>query len=504
MESAFSVSARLLHYKRREVQEEMCLHAQEREVAMRYGERGFGSRPDMLAYPADVFEAVKAGATSFHCSEERWSDALVLEPGMKPEQLSALRVGWDLVLDVDCKVWEHAKLVASLLVQALRQRGVRAVSCKFSGNKGFHIGVPFEAFPAEVDRKPVSALFPEGVHWIARYLAYLIDQKEKGRPLSAALVALGLPRLAEQLGVREEELTAMMCAGCGNAQPATEEKFSFLCTSPLCRDFNLQKAGGEKEFLCGSCGKIRERFSSMRSSEKCPQCGAVEFEERLNIALVLNLDVQLISARHLYRMPYSMHEKSGLVSLPIDPERIMAFEREEARPESVEVAEGLRFLDRSRAVQGEAKELLTEARDHWASLGLRIEEKKSEYRDIEVPQEALPEAAFPPCMLLGKQGLRDGRKRFMFAALNFLQSAGWSPEQIEQWLKEWNARNPEQLSETLVQGQLRYHKKRALPPNCDNKHYYVEIGICKPDELCAKIRNPVSYIKRKARYSSSQ
>ena len=30
--------------------------------------------------------------------------------------------------------------------------------------------------------------------------------------------------------------------------------------------------------------------------------------------------------------------------------------------------------------------------------------------------------------------------------------------------------------------------------------YYVDIGVCKPDNLCAKIKNPVSYSQRKAMY----
>ena len=50
-------------------------------------------------------------------------------------------------------------------------------------------------------------------------------------------------------------------------------------------------------------------------------------------------------------------------------------------------------------------------------------------------------------------------------------------------------------------GQLRYHKqkkKRILPPNC--KEFYQEIGICYPDNLCEKIKNPVSYSRRKTKF----
>ena len=52
-------------------------------------------------------------------------------------------------------------------------------------------------------------------------------------------------------------------------------------------------------------------------------------------------------------------------------------------------------------------------------------------------------------------------------------------------------------------GQLRYHKqqkKKILPPNCDNPAYYLDIGICKPDNLCNKIKNPISYAIRKSKH----
>ena len=42
--------------------------------------------------------------------------------------------------------------------------------------------------------------------------------------------------------------------------------------------------------------------------------------------------------------------------------------------------------------------------------------------------------------------------------------------------------------------QLRYFKPgERLPPNCDNDAYYKTIGVCKPDSLCAHIKNPVNY-----------
>ena len=45
----------LKHYKRRDIQEAMIKHAENKEIGMRYGD-GFGKRPDILHYPQDILE----------------------------------------------------------------------------------------------------------------------------------------------------------------------------------------------------------------------------------------------------------------------------------------------------------------------------------------------------------------------------------------------------------------------------------------------------------------
>ena len=67
-------------------------------------------------------------------------------------------------------------------------------------------------------------------------------------------------------------------------------------------------------------------------------------------------------------------------------------------------------------------------------------------------------------------------------------------------MTEWNKRNDEPLREVNLLGQIRYHKrnkKKILPPNCDNASYYKDIGICEPDNLCNRIKNPVNYSRIK-------
>ncbi len=420
------ISTLLKHYKRLEVQQALVQAADNKEIAVSYGGTGYGKRPDILKYPKDVLEAVKQGATSFHCSEELWKNPLQIVTGMRPEELNELRIGWDLILDIDCLELEYSKIAADLLVQALRHHGVQHLSVKFSGNHGFHIGVPFEAFPETVNGKPVKDLFPDGPRKIAAYLQEMIKE-----PLAQKLLEKDRPAII---------------------------------------------------------------------AEKVKKTDIIK-QGKLDAFAVLSIDTVLIAIRHLYRMPYSLNEKSGLVSVVIKPEEIIAFDKKEAKPEKV--MPKLIYLDRTKVIPGEAKKLFVQAFDYKTSQDARTELKVlTEKKEYEPITDAVPEQYFPPCIQLISQGLKDGRKRALFILINFLTSCGWSYEKVENYLNEWNKKNSEPLREVLIQGQLRYHKmmkKKVLPPNCDNKAYMVDLGVCKPDGFCPKIKNPTNYAVAKQR-----
>ena len=93
----------LKFYSRKDIQKEIFRLSQNREIAVKYGDKGFGKRPDILEYQADISELAKQGVTSFHGSVERWKNPLELKPGMTKTQLDAIRLGWDLVIDIDSK-----------------------------------------------------------------------------------------------------------------------------------------------------------------------------------------------------------------------------------------------------------------------------------------------------------------------------------------------------------------------------------------------------------------
>lgn len=483
-----SLSTLLKHYKRSDVQQAMVASAQQKEVAVRFGEQGFGKRPDTLTYPQDVLEFAKQGATSFHVSEERWQNPLQLAPGMKRKDMDALRAGWDLVLDIDCKLWEYSKRITQLLVQELQLHGVRSISCKFSGNKGFHIGVPFEAFPTQVHGKSVKDLFPEGVRRIAVYLT----DKIRPKLLSYIKQQDSLTRLSQELG--SELSLKLLCTRCKKEQ-VLQQKFQFICQHCEATVF-VDKDEAFK--ACPQCKSLMQKIDL--SSPRCKSCGETSFIETLDISALLQVDTVLISSRHLYRMPYSLHEKAGLVSIPCDPYNILTFDRSLAKPETISFA--YRFLDTATVVPGEASRLLLEAFDYQPAVkDDKNPQSLQQPQHFDELQQQIPADLFPPCMKLGLAGLKDGKKRFLFAATNFLKSAGYSTAEMTAIFEEWNKKNPEQLREVILQGHLRYqqqHHTKVLPPNCDNKAYYVDIGICQPDPLCRRIKNPFQYAKRKA------
>ena len=192
-----------------------------------------------------------------------------------------------------------------------------------------------------------------------------------------------------------------------------------------------------------------------------------------------------------------MHEKSGLVSIPIDPDKILDFEKSAAKPEIVRITK-FKFLDRKNVKKGEAGKLIMQAFDYKP----QIKEEELEKKQYKPLGFALQEEFFPPCIKKGLKGLKDGRKRFSFILINFLTSVGWDYGKIEKLLVEWNKKNYEPLREVNLLGQLKYHKqnkKKILPPNCDNAAYYKDIGICEPDNLCNKIKNPVNYSRIKVK-----
>ena len=122
----------LKFYSRKDIQKEIIKLSKNREVAVNFGEKGYGKRPDTLEYENDILELAKQGATSFHVSLERFKDPLKLKTGMSQKELEGLRTGFDIIIDLDTKIFEISKICAYLIIEALKFHNVKNISVKFS------------------------------------------------------------------------------------------------------------------------------------------------------------------------------------------------------------------------------------------------------------------------------------------------------------------------------------------------------------------------------------
>lgn len=263
------------------------------------------------------------------------------------------------------------------------------------------------------------------------------------------------------------------------------------CLNDDCRETMVEKSLKEIyscEFCNRNSHKNPENFSKMR-----------EKTEKL-----IDADLVLVSPRHLFRMPYSLHEKTALSSIVIDKEKIKDFQLTDAKPLKIKVKN---FYPDSE--DNEAKNLLLQAldwkeqRDKTKQYSKSLMEDTSKkpsgvldkgYQDINPSN--LTGDLYPPCIQLILKGIKqDGRKRALFILMNFFKSLKLPDEEIYEKIKSWNEKNYKPLKQGYIQAQFNWYKKNKarLPPNCD-KPLYKELGVCHPDELCRQIKNPINYV----------
>jgi len=397
----------LQYYSRPDIMKELVRNASGREVAGAFIEGNYDSRPNIIQYPDDVVQMVKKGVTSFHFSVERWSSPMALTP----DNYDKLRIGWDFILDIDSKIGiEGSQLAAAMICDLLGKYGIKNYGIKFSGRRGFHICLPFEMFPKDMDYTPTAKNYPK----VPRILARFIRSKISKELMRGLLKKKSAKELVDILG----------------EPPGRLDPFYFV---------EVEKDWG---------------------------------------------------ARHMFRAPYSLNEKTWLVSLPISYSELKNFSDESAKPENVKV--GTEFF---KGEENEAESLLLDAMD-WYAARKKISAKRKEPVKKTVWEKKISEEYFPPCIKLIMAGLSDGKKRSVFTLVNFLRVMNWSWEEIEEKLMEWNEKNRPAIPRNLLVGQFRWNQaqQRSInPANCYNDTFYVSIGVCKPDETCRKIKNPVSY-----------
>ncbi len=501
-----------MYYSNPKVQEALLNFSLNREVIPRYFE-GFGKRPDTLQYSSDIMGLVNKGATSFHASEEIWADPLKINSDMSPDELSEIRKSWDLLIDIDSPFLDCSKIAAELVVAALEHHEIKNYGIKFSGSKGFHIIVPGKAFPSEHEGQEMKKMFPEWPRAISQYLMNYIREAYNRK---AAEILTNFEAIERRTSLTKDELVEVYCLKCN--KPAKKGRvISFVC--PICLTNIVRKdmKSSKKTLRCFKEKCIGDmEIKEERDYYFCENCKDPENEnlplnnekyedyfkkvEGVSAAKVAAADLVLVASRHLFRMPYSLHEKTALASVVISKQELPDFSPKDANPMTVKIRE---YLPESQ--QGEARKLLSSALE-WKKGQDSEEEKmikakyKGAYDNSEIEKiSGVTEDMFPPPIKKLMKGLKEGRKRGLFIIITFLRSLNFTPEYINEKAREWNKKNEIPLKEGYVRSQIEWHlkqRKKILPPNYDNDAFYRDLGLLdkKPET-----KNPIVEVMRKAR-----
>ncbi len=507
-----------LYYSNPKVQQALLEFAKDREVVPRYFE-GFGKRPDTLQYNSDIMGLVNKGATSFHASEEIWNDPLAINSDMTHKEMSENRKAWDLLIDIDSPFLDYSKIAATLLVEELESFGVNSYGVKFSGSKGLHIIVPSNAFPSEFKGMKTKDMFPEWPRAIVEFLMQKIKPK-----FSLKLKELGInfEAVKERMNLSKEDLLTITCPkpGCnGTANKKNSVSFKcnvcsvnlerpdykitakkLRCTNDTCRGF-FEVISSKEYFKCEKCGFSTLNKSEVESRNKVTISSkseyAREFAEDLKTEEIAPLDLVLVAPRHLFRMPYSLHEKTSLSSVVLEKEEISSFTPANANPLKINIKPFYK-----KAKDNEAEYLL-ETSINWKEQNKPKEEKKRISEEYVADYTGVTEEMYPQSIKKLLKGLQEGRKRGLFVLLTFLRCLNYPDDYVSQKINDWNKLNDPPLKEGYVKSQLDWHfkqRKKILPPNYSNDSFYKDLKLI---DKAPEAKNPLVEVSRKLRKVNS-
>ena len=508
-----------LYYSNPKVQEVLLSFSENREVVPRYFE-SFGKRPDTLQYTSDIMGLVNKGATSFHASEEIWHNPLEINTDMTSKELEKARKSWDLLIDIDSPFLDYSKVAAVLLLDELEKYKISNYSIKFSGSKGFHIIVPGSAFPEMFNGVKTKTMFPEWPRSIVQYLMVKIKPEYNKR---ITQMGINFQAVKERMNLSESDLVSIQCPNCN--KPVNKTNFVYFicekcdtpyqrpnykvtkkkirCTEESCSGFmNVIKE--EDYFFCNNCktklqlGKdsqsvSRQHHTTIESRESKRDVTVQEFNKELAGEKIASLDLILVSSRHLFRMPYSLHEKTALASIVLDKSEISSFTPKDANPMKVSIKPFYKIGDNQ-----EAYYLLKDSID-WKNQSSSEEPIRRISEEFVADFTGVTEEMFPDSIKKLLKGLQEGRKRGLFILLTFLKSLNYPHDYISQKVKDWNKKNDPPLKDGYVKSQLDWHfkqKKKILPPNYSNEGFYNDLKLIdkKPLE-----KNPLVEVMRKLR-----
>ena len=493
--------AALSHYARKDVQNAMFEFCKNRETIANFNNKFFAKRPDCFDYPSDISNASRQGATSFHCSEELWQNPLDINTDMTPEQYNEIKVGWDFLIDIDSKYLDYSKIAAEEIIKVLNGHGVKNIGIKFSGSKGFHLIVPFKSFPSEMNGELTKDNFPMWPRLIAGYIFSQIRN-----PMNQRILQLTGRETLEEKGELKSEY---QCPRCKN--PAIRKVVgTYHCQDIRCKSVVEHMKSNRKEISCPSCNGKMLRVSERRiiycnsckqntaSLEIKQEADELTKKEEFKIEDTIKstedaVDLVLVSSRHLFRAPYSLHEKTAFASIVVTKDEIRNFKPIDADP--LKIKEVRNFMPE--VIEGEARELLAEALEWGKDMVPKEKPKKYTGQSIDLKGLEIAEDMFPPVIKKILKGIpADGRKRALSLLLSFWVSLEFPQDYIEEKIKGWNKKNYHPLKEGYIKSQITWYQKNPrLPPNYD-KPVYKEFGIKEPPE--PGMKNPINYTIKKA------
>ena len=395
-----------------------------------------------------------------------------------------------MLIDIDCKWFEYSKLAADSIVKVLKSYGMNNVGVKFSGSKGFHILIPWIAFPKELGGVKTKNMFPDLPRKIVNFIRFKAEAEMK-------------KKLPDDFYSQFKGINIKKGVKCNKCSEIVKEYeiVEFFCDSCCVGEEHKLEVGDEKEIKCSNCKRVLSR-KNIEHFYECENCqlnsrnNPNSFSSSVEIDLfeLMGLDLVLVSSRHLFRMPYSLHEKTALSSVVIDSDKILDFQMKDASPMNVVVRD---FVPN--CMEGEASELVMQALD-WDSERPKEEKRKSfekfeNYKKIELKD--LDENQFPPCINKILNGMEDGKKRGLFVLINLFRSVGMSKEEVEERINKWNVKNTPSLKRGYVKMQIdwAFSRNPIMPQNC--KEFYQALGVCSPDNFCKFVKNPVNYVIKK-------
>jgi len=481
------------YYARKEIQQAIYEFCKNREVVGNFNNKFFAKRPDCLDYPADVFKSVKQGVTSFHCSEELWSNPLEINRDFSEEQYNQIRIGWDFLIDIDSKYLDYSKVAAKIIIKFLEHHNIKNIGIKFSGSKGFHLIIPFKAFPKTItfDEKieETKNHFPDWARLIASYI-----QENTHDKITSEILKMSSEEEIEKKGKQAYEILYKPTG----EKALLKKSIKFVCPNFKCRaEVNSLTGTTKKTLRCPSCNgdmqKIEENeiyiaLSNNDNSQKNPQLFEKKFTAK---ELIDTVDIILVASRHLFRAPYSLHEKTSLVSAVLEKNEIENFQPHDAHPLKIKIKNF--YPD---AKENEAYELLLNALD-FAKKSPEKLKKKYEGNSIDIKGLTITEEMFPPVIQKILKGIPDdGRKRALFILLSFLNSLEFPQDYIEEKINDWNKKNKKPLKQGYIKAQTQWHSKnKIMPPNYD-KPIYQEFML--KAQIPTDIKNPINFTIKQA------